>query len=546
MKLSKYLPSLLSFALIVTAFVFVVLPVLHDGLFHVYDNVHVTRLIAFSSELAGGQFPVRYLDSFGHGAGYFLFKFYSPLIYYLGSLFYFAGFSYIQSLKLVYLFFIALCSLGIYTLLRSLVGRFASTVATLSFLLSPYLYHVFFHRGTITEAAAMMLIPWLVLAFTRLRNNPTKTNIVLSAVTIALTVLTHTLTAAMGILVVALYSALSPDKTRTLRSFFMSLVLGISLSAFFLLPSVASSKLVQYTNNSLVERGYLDHPVAFIDQAFALGDGTEKTAFLGLTLITGFLFTLALTLTSAKFRKNHSNILVFSLLATSIGFFVMSPVSSIIWEKLIYLRYVQFPFRFLTVVTVCTSILYALLLEHFSSSKLIKAFLTLLVFLPLLISPQFHKPLGYQYTTDYLVEDPCMTTAWADEHLPIWVNQCLLKSQDILVEPLSGSILIDQVAESDSGRLIKVGYSGEGELLISKYYFPGWVASNPQGQNLPLSPHGEHGLIKMSVIDSDSPLTLELKPTLLENISTWITLISLLISVILIYSHYVKYPRTKN
>lgn len=45
------------------------LPTLHDGLFHVYDNVQVTRIQAMYSELQSGQFPVRYIDSFGHGGG---------------------------------------------------------------------------------------------------------------------------------------------------------------------------------------------------------------------------------------------------------------------------------------------------------------------------------------------------------------------------------------------------------------------------------------------------------------------------------------------
>ena len=540
MKLTRFLPTLFTVIIISIAFVFVALPVLHDGFFHVYDNVHVTRLMAFSGELASGQFPVRYLDSFGHGAGYFLFTFYSPLIYYLGSLFHLIGFSYIQSLKLVYLLFLLVGTTGIYTLLRSLVGKFASTLGTLSFLLAPYLYHVFFHRGTITEAAAMMLIPWLIWAFIRLKESSSRTNLVLCALVIALSILTHTLTAVMAILAAVLYFALPPYKTSSLLSALASLALGIGLSASFLIPSVTSSRLVQYTSNSLVERGYLDHPVSFVKQAFAMGDGTEKSAFLGLTLVIGFLLTIALTLKSSKFRKKYSSVLTLSLLVTVLGFFIMSPASSQIWSSIIYLRYVQFPFRFLTIVTVFAVILYSLLLEHFSDSKPARTFLTLIVFLPLFISPQFHKPLGYQYTTDYKVEDPCMTASWADEHLPIWVKECLLKPRANLVEPLSSKITLNEVHSTNNGRLITINTSGSGDILVSKYYFPGWVATNKGGKSIPLSPQGKNGLIKIQVSESDVPFTLELRETKLEELANLLSIISLLMAVILIYSAYAK------
>ena len=520
MKKIKF--PLILFTLLV-AYILLNLPVFHDGLFHVYDNVHVTRLMAFSSELERGQFPVRYLDSFGWGAGYFLFTFYSPLIYYLGSFIHLLGFSFIKSIKLIYLLMTALGMGGSYLLLRSRFSRFASVLGTLAFAFSPYLYHDLFHRGTLTEAAAFLLLPFVFWATIKLRESDSPRYLAITALFLSATILSHALTGVMAIIASFLIYFLPPFRS-PLR-YLLSLSLSLSLSAFYLIPSLVYKDLVRYTDNSLVTRGYLDHPVPFFTQFFGSLNSPEKSAFLGLPLTIGFFIALFLFLRSPRYVSRYRFVASFSLITLAVCFFIMDPASGFLWSSLLSLRHVQFPFRFLSIAVVAGSILYASLIDHFQKSRLVALSLILLLVSPVFIYPLFYKPLGYQYTTDYRVEDPCQTTAWADEHLSLWTSKCLTATPD-LIQTLTGDISPKNLVVNDNGRTLTFDFSGRGQVQIGKYYFPHWVAFDATDTQLPLVPYGDSGLIMLDLTGAVSPVTVKLEDTRAETIGNYLTLLS--------------------
>lgn len=529
----KTLPLAFSCLFIIVTFLFIAKPVLHDGLFHVYDNVQVTRTMAVYEELSFGQFPVRFFSNFGHGAGYFLLKYYSPLVYYLGAYFHLLGFTFIQSIKIVYLLLLTIGVGGIWLLLRSLTSVFPSTMGTIIFLLAPYLYHDFFHRGSLPEAAAFMLIPWVIWSFLSIRRRSSQLYFSLAAFSLGLTLLTHSLTGVMALLILLPLLLLPPRTPSLLRRQIFAIILGFGLAAFSFLPAYLDRNLVGYTGNSLVERGYLDHPVKFWSQAISPGDGTVKSAFLGLPLFISYFGLIWLSITSSSFRKKFGSLSSWIILVATGGFFLMSPSSSGIWANILSLRYVQFPFRFLTVVTVVLTLGYGLIIQHFHRSKLILSLLVLLVIFQLFLYPKFYSPLGYQYGTDYRVEDPCMTTGWADEHLPVWVKQCLLAPIPELVTPLEGNLDISDLQVNNNGRSINFNVEGTGSVIIAKYFFPNWQAVDEHGGNIALEPFGEQGLTKLRVTDEISHISLNYLETPLEKLSDWLSLISLCIICLL-------------
>src|SRR3989338_11447482 len=94
--------NLVAIMIILFFSVLVSLPLLKSGLFLMHDDQHVARLFVFDEALKATQFPVRWVNGLGFGFGYPLFNFYPPLIYILGEIFHLAGFSFINSIKLVF------------------------------------------------------------------------------------------------------------------------------------------------------------------------------------------------------------------------------------------------------------------------------------------------------------------------------------------------------------------------------------------------------------------------------------------------------------
>lgn len=521
------------------------LPTFHDGLFQVFDNIQVTRIQAMYSELTAHQFPVRYLDDFGHGAGYFLFTFYSPIVYYLGALFHGVGFSVIQSVKLVYLLMSGLGVVGMFLLLRSRVSLGSAILASITFLTAPYLYHDFFHRGTLTEAAAFTLVPWVWLTFMRLKEKITGLRVSLAALLFGLLILTHALTGIMVLGTIVLYGLIPPLSLRKVLGYMLTIILGFGVAATTLLPSLFEKSLIRYTDNSFVQSGYLDHPVPLRAQWMNQGAGDTKSAYLGTTLLAGLVILLMTMFRSSSLRKQHKQLLPFILITGIGGLYLMSPISSGIWERIFYLRYFQFPFRLLTIVTSALVLGYGLLLEYFKSSKRMTLVLLLLIIIPLGFSRRYYQPLGYQYGTTYTVDDPCMTTTWADEYLTQWTTACVLSPIPELVTPLTPTVTATLPLITDHGRTIHFTLTGAGEVEVAKYYFPAWQAYDAQGKKLLTMPSGEHGLIEVITTEPATEVTLKLTPTRIERWGDYVTLLSLVLCVGLLLQSLVFFRRAQ-
>lgn len=521
--------------LIIFAYVWLNLPTLHDGLFHVYDNVQVTRIQAMYSELQSGQFPVRYIDSFGHGGGYLLFKYYSPLLYYLGAFVMYLGFSAIKAVKLIYLLMTAVGATGCFMWLRSQTkGGWPATLGTLAFITAPYVTHDLFHRGSMTEAGALMLMPWALWAYGKLKQNPCPKNMGVAALIYGALILTHTLTGVMTGGLLSLYLIVKAPSWRVSLRYGLAIVLALGVAAFSLVPATLEKQTIQYENNSLLMRGYIDHPVTLAAQLINQGEGEEKSAYLGITLMMGYIIILVLSVSSPKFRDQHGGHAAFTLIAATVALYLIDPSSAWIWERVIYLRYFQFPFRLLTVVTVALTLGLAIIADYYRKAKVIVVALTMLLLVPLVFTRSYYQPLGYQYGTTYTVDDPCRTTTWADEYLSKWTNQCLLSPLPSLVSTLSGEVSVSDIEVRQNGRVISYKTKGVGEVQVAKYYASEWVASDESGAKLSVSPHTEHGLIKVSIEKNEAQVTLRMVPSVYSKWGDLISLISLLICAVLL------------
>jgi hypothetical protein len=134
-------------------------------------------------------------------------------------------------------------------------------------------------------------------------------------------------------------------------------VLGITLAGFFIFPVTAER---QYVHLETIIGGYFDYRMHFVDlnQLFISNFWGYGSSVWGpwdeMNLSTGqvhFIISLvAVALALVQFKK-HPKIssITLVLFALSMGIlFMMHQKSSFIWDKLPFLAYLQFPWRFLS------------------------------------------------------------------------------------------------------------------------------------------------------------------------------------------------------
>ncbi len=527
--------------LIAIVFLFIARPALHGGLFISDDDVQITRTMAMVTELKSGQFPVRYIDSFGNGGGYFLFNFYSPLVYYLSSTLVLLGLSFFQAVKLVFLGVLAVGALGMFLLIKSKTNLSIATIGTILFLLSPYVFHDLFHRGALAESAAFLFSPFTVWSYLQLfQKKHLRTYFLLSVVSFASVITSHILTGALLGLVLLGWLGIVWLRQKNLKVtvyYLSSLVLATTLSGFYFFPMIIENHLTRYEQTNFVKYGYLDK---FVEpwQQFGLGGSiTNKQSFLGMGLITTLLVLTGVLLSTQVKNKLIKMELKFITIIAWLSLFLMSSWSSFIWSHLVYLRYFQFPYRLLTITTILLVFGFAMILDQIKNWRLRLTLIVAVLIIPLVWYLPYYSALGYQYVAEYKVEGKCKTTAWEDEHFPRQVEDCLPSGfNEPIAKSLTENLVIKKIETEKNNRVIKLTVTGgPGTIQVHKYAFPGWKVSATSGESFTIEPTTKYGLISFNLPalnkTSDEVIEVILGNTWIRTWGNWSTILTLLVLI---------------
>jgi len=204
-----------------------------------HDTTHIARVYLMEQTIRGGQFPPIWADTINNGYGYPLFHFYAPLFYYVALIGKLVSGSYLVGLKLSLFFFISAGILGVMKL-SSHWGRGAALIAGVALALSPYLALDIYVRGAFAEITALMLFPWVLVLWERLKS---KSDIVLAAITTALFLISHNLIPIIAFPIIVVW-VLVLHRQSLVRLLWPTL-LTILISASFWLPLIFERSFVQ-------------------------------------------------------------------------------------------------------------------------------------------------------------------------------------------------------------------------------------------------------------------------------------------------------------
>ena len=347
----------------------------------------LVRVHQLVSNLAAGVFPVRWMPDAAYGLGYPFFNYYAALPYYLAALLKLLGLGYIASIKMVQALGFVLSAMAMYGLSRELRNSHAASlaIATLYACAPFHMVNVYVRGDSLSEFYAFVFFPLILWTLTRLHHEPSARNVAWVGLSYAGLILSHNLSAFIfslfALLYVLLLAASSPAPSKAgaqsrasaalkhLGASAAALGLGLLLSAWFWIPALGETAYVDlrdmtsgyfhygqhFRSSDLVQQNLLfDYAITADREPFRMGLLQALLALAG-----------GATLAAKSVRQRRIDIEgAFVALLTLGATLMVTPLSQRLWQHLPLLPMVQFPWRFLSLQAIGTSLLAAYLIPR--------------------------------------------------------------------------------------------------------------------------------------------------------------------------------------
>lgn len=556
--IKKLFPLLIVFTLCIPA----ISPLFHNGFFTMHDDQQIIRLAEMDRALAGGQFPVRWVQNLGFGYGYPLFIFYPPLVYYLGEVFHLLfQISFIASIKLVFAVAFIGSALTMFYWVRYHFGKLSAVTASIFYTYVPYKAVDAYVRGALAELFSFVWLPLVLLSIDHIVENRNKKYLwmIVLSVSYAALIITHTLivlpfTLLLPFYVIArliiIYHKTPKEILTPIIKLITSFIISVLLSAFFWLPSLAEKSLTIVDDILLTEKyTYSQHyvyPEQLWNSIWGYAGSTEgkldgvsfKIGKLHVALsVLVFLLSVLLIFRKSKYKKEIYISLLASFLLLISAFFTTG-FSSWIWDNFQPLQYLQFPWRFLTFTALFSSFLAGSFIWFVrQKSNIFIAFCTSITLFVLLLLPntKYFKPEKYLDVTDnyYTSEE---FTKWhisktSFEFVPKGVatrigthgvTELAIDRDHVATtlfqSPASSSAMVKVKTDHPDLKKFSVNSPEKFDLTINSYNFPGWTAYL-DGQKTEINDDNSLKLITVTIPEGDHELLVKFENTLVRNIS---------------------------
>ncbi len=484
-------------------------------------------LKSFSTQLMQGDWYPRWLMDMNHGAGSPAFYFYAPLPFYLASI----PDLLVPDGKLTLLLawgewlILGLSGAAFFQYARRRYSLSVAWFCAVIYMLLPYHFEInLWRRQDIGELTNYIWMP-LILYYTEKLFDGRRAFAGL-AMCYALMMLSHLPSALLFSIAIGGYVAMLlwfRHSWRHLPRFTAAIAVGILLAGVYWVPALTSE---QYVRSEKLWTPYFD----FHHWFFPLNDaphhdlGSRDFADRLFTMIgvSTAIFSLC-WLPAFRWRETIGTKKLFGcLVLIGVAWFLMSPLSTFVWETAPELWKVQFPWRIAMVVDLAAAIavLHALhcLQVHrdwFSALALVIA-LAALSWGMLTMNVKhkldpFDNPwwiTGRDTAVRNGLDAPEYTTAW-NRSTSADTSAEIAGAEQLVYEADAGAIDIVQWLPRHIA--LQVNLQKPVALRVRQFYFPNWRATLESGQALVLTPAEQTGLLEMNLPAGDYRLDLRLE-----------------------------------
>ena len=328
----------------------------HDFDFHLESWLEVLR------QWRQGVVYPHWAASANYGAGEPRFVFYPPLSWMLGAI---LGATLPWAWTPLAFTLLALAAMGAtcFHMAKEWVPEDHAAIAACLYVVNPYVLFVAYERTAYGELLAAIWIPLLFLY--GLRRKPSMPQL---ALIIAALWLTNAPGAVMGcyaLAILVLWTAIAEQRWSLLSRAATGTALGLGLSGFYLVPAIYEQRWVEIAraigSGMRVEDSFLfEHTgEAFHDQVL------HTASWIAVALL---IFTAIAAVTSLRNKRASSLRWPLIILAIVTAVLLLS-VSDPLWRHLPELKFLQFPWRWLLVLSLIASTLAALSLRGEATTR---------------------------------------------------------------------------------------------------------------------------------------------------------------------------------
>lgn len=522
------------------------LPLFQPGYFSMHDDMQVSRLYEMDLCLKDGQFPCRWVPDMGYSYGYPLFNYYPPFPYYLGEVFHLLGFGYIDSAKLLFISGFLVSGILMYLFARKLWGDWGGLLSAVLYLLAPYHSVDVYLRGAMNEFWALAFLPGIYWAISEIvESEKTKSKVALLAFFFSLLLLSHNLMAFIFAPTFVVFALLLIWlKGKNWKEKIWSLVLGsgwgFGLAAFFTLPVLLEKKFVHVETMTMGYFNFLAHYVSLGKLLFSRYWGYGSSSWgqtEGMPFQVGvFHWSLSLAALAGtvclwarkKAEKHHLWLMGFFGGIFLLSLFLVHPRSTPIWLAISPLKYLQFPWRFLTLVIFSLSVLGGGVVLLLKNERLKALSAVLLASLAIILNINYFRPVGIiQISDEEKLFSPKgwnrLQTDAIFDYLPIYAQAPPAKAAPEKPVLTKGTAEVLEIKKGTDWYHFRVSVKEEARFEVPIYYFPGWkvwVDSYPGA----ISYDNPLGLITVDTPPGDYWLELKLLDTPVRRLSNTISL----------------------
>lgn len=363
-----------------------------DGTFHLW------RIEGLKEGLLSGQFPVRISEKWQYGYGYASPIFYGETFLLPAAVLRMIGFDITSSYR-YYLLLVnaATMLIAYYCFGKVLKSRYLGLFASMLYTISVYRIHKMYYRGTLGEALALMLLPFLVYGFYKvftedIRSKEYKWNWIPLTIGYAGLLQSHLLTGEMAgaftiILCVVMWKKVF--RWPTFKVLAQTVIFAVLISAWFIVPFAdymltADLKVEHAVGRRIQERGILPahlFTTFFSDtgEVFFAETGMYKTDPTGISIALVVILGIWAFLAFFGYTKKMSDTdrKLAGVLAAFSGLAMIFSLSAFPWDKIQSLNGVaqtlvsslQFPDRILSMANLCLALLGGLIGKYLLQKK---------------------------------------------------------------------------------------------------------------------------------------------------------------------------------
>ncbi|MBW4651042.1 MAG: hypothetical protein KME06_20490 [Kastovskya adunca ATA6-11-RM4] len=530
------------------------LPTFFYNVFDAHDILfHLNWAQYFAEQFWQGDFYPRWLQDMNSGLGSPTFFFYAPIPYYITSFFHPLAFNtpevwfplcFSASLSLIASGIAAYFWLGTITTTNR-----AALLAALVYMALPYhLVIDLYIRFAFTEYWAFVWMP-LILYFSQKISKGQKLAIPGLAISYALLIMTHLPTTLIFSPIFPCYILVITKRRRLKDAVIyggLAMVLGIGLAAIYLLPALLMQDYVAIKD--IASRPYFYFANSFLFTINKTGAVSLRN-YLSFTLILQIGLAVCALLTSQNNPKlSVKREVVFWLTVAGVSFLMTTPLSHLIWQQLLIIQKIQFPWRFNVATTLAITALLALGIDSVKhplkllsqrSSAVGFALLIILLASGFVVTYTYTKPLVFDSET--LI----MMSRDASEYKPKWVTAGLFDNASIIrqlgrnlppaqISTGEGSVAVKQW--SPRSIIVQTSTNTDAVLTLRQFYYPGWTAKlKGQSVTLPTNPSEITGLLNITVPKGEQEVNVKLAAGGVERAGQVISGICALITFLLYF-----------